>query len=303
MKVPFLRALRHAFPNARVTWLTAGGCVYAEALAPLAQPFIDEVIAHTGIGGQWRQILRRPLKGRAFDIVIDTQRRVKTTLILRRIRHRVFISGAADFRFSDRKPSRPYVKKRRMVDAMLDLVTVAGGRKAELDTRPMTDALNDLAAEALLPAPDAAYIGLAPGAGGAHKRWLLENFIAVARALQEKGQVPVFLLGPAEHTLREAIAAALPGIYLPNLTHPLLTIALARRLKAAVANDSGTGHMLAAADVPLVSLFGPTDPSKFAPYVKRGIVLAAQDFASDSARADNMEAIPVAAVLQALESL
>ena len=36
---------------------------------------------------------------------------------------------------------------------------------------------------------------------------------------------------------------------------PLLTIALGQRLAAAVANDSGAGHLLAASGCPIVSLF------------------------------------------------
>ena len=41
-----------------------------------------------------------------------------------------------------------------------------------------------------------------------------------------------------------------------------VTIALAKRLTLAVANDAGVGHMLAAANCPLVSLFGPTPPDQ-----------------------------------------
>jgi ADP-heptose:LPS heptosyltransferase len=76
----------------------------------------------------------------------------------------------------------------------------------------------------------------------------------------------------------------------------MLTIALGRRMTAAVANDSGTGHMLAAADIPLVSLFGPTPARKFAPGATRLTVVQAQDFGADS-----MDAIPTAAVEAALQ--
>jgi ADP-heptose:LPS heptosyltransferase len=49
--------------------------------------------------------------------------------------------------------------------------------------------------------------------------------------------------------------------------------------------------MLAAGDTPLVSLFGPTAPEKFAPTARRLTVLRAQDFAGAT-----MDAIPVEAV-------
>jgi ADP-heptose:LPS heptosyltransferase len=75
-------------------------------------------------------------------------------------------------------------------------------------------------------------------------------------------------------------------------------MALAKRLTLAVANDSGTSHMLAAVDTPLVSLFGPTPAAKFAPLVSRRNMLTAQQFGSD-----RMSAIPVEAVESALTGL
>jgi ADP-heptose:LPS heptosyltransferase len=77
---------------------------------------------------------------------------------------------------------------------------------------------------------------------------------------------------------------------------PPLTIALARRLVAAVANDSGTGHMLAAAGVPLISLFGPTAPEKFAPYSNTLTVIRAQAYGGEQ-----MAAIPLDPVADAVE--
>ena len=44
MKLPFLRAVRHAWPRARVTWLAGKGrSVFAHDLAPLARGLIDEI--------------------------------------------------------------------------------------------------------------------------------------------------------------------------------------------------------------------------------------------------------------------
>ena len=69
----------------------------------------------------------------------------------------------------------------------------------------------------------------------------------------------------------------------------------ADRLAAAVANDSGTGHLIAAAGTKLVSLFGPTRAAKFAPAAPRLEIVAAQDFGGEA-----MEAIPLDAVDAAL---
>ena len=51
--------------------------------------------------------------------------------------------------------------------------------------------------------------------------------------------------------------------------------------RRAVANDAGVSHMLGAADIPLLTLYGPTDFSeKFRPRVTHGRVLRASDYGS-----------------------
>jgi ADP-heptose:LPS heptosyltransferase len=301
MKLPFVRALRAAFPAARITWMAGKGhSVYAGSLAPLVVGLVDEVLDQAGIGSKLAELVgRRPLAGRSFDLVIDTQRRVLTTLILRRIRHRRFLSAAGNFILSDGRPPWGWRKSAAMVGQLRALVDLAAGfpvtAAAPLPDDPATETL----AETLLPA-GARYVGFAPGAGGRHKCWPLDRFLAVAGEL---AAVPVFLLGPNETAWAEPIRAALPNALLPlqqaeGRATPLLTIALARRLAAAVANDSGTGHMLAAADVALVSLFGPTPPEKFAPAATKMAIIRAQDWGGEA-----MELIPIRAVVGALEKL
>ena len=61
---------------------------------------------------------------------------------------------------------------------------------------------------------------------------------------------------------------------------------------------AGTGHMLAAGGAPLVSLFGPTSPAKFAPLAERLTVICAQEFGGS-----DMASIPVRAVAKAVEGM
>ena len=52
---------------------------------------------------------------------------------------------------------------------------------------------------------------------------------------------------------------------------PALVTALASRLDQAVTIDNGVMHMMGLAEIPMIVLFGPTNPEKFAPknnYVK-----------------------------------
>jgi ADP-heptose:LPS heptosyltransferase len=303
MKLPFVRALRQTWPQARITWLAGKGrTVYAGTLAPLVRDCLDEVIEEAGIGTEARELLRRPLPERRFDLVIDTQRRVLTTLILRRIRTGSFVSGAAGFLLSSRKPPSGAGKPPSMIGQLFALLSVAAGRPVT----PVFDLALDSAwtsrAAALLP-DGKRYVGIAPGAGGAHKRWPLERFAALARGQIAAGRAAVFLLGPDEESWLPALRDAVPAAHFPlqaeaGAASPLLTIALAQRLAAAIANDSGTGHLVAASGCPLVSLFGPTRAAKFAPASRRLEIVAAQDFGADA-----MAAIPLEAVGAAVERL
>ena len=119
--------------------------------------------------------------------------------------------------------------------------------------------------------------------------------------------MPVFLIGPQERELLERLRAAVPSALFPEATPPdpaldlarlEFAVALCHRLSAAVANDSGIGHLLGAVGTPLVSLFGPTDAARWAPFTSAGIVLRAQEFGGEA-----MDAIPVEPVLRALQRL
>ena len=320
VKLPFVRALRNAYPEARITWLAGKGIsAYAHGLAPLVRGLVDEVVEEAGVGRNWHELTRpalagTPLAGRRFDLVIDTQRRVGTTLLLRRIPHGCFISGAGDYLLSDRRPPRPRRKASSLARRLLALLELASGRPADIAGAPPPDREADGLATRLLP-EGKVYVGLAPGAAADQRRWPLERYLQLAEAQVASGRTPVFFLGPEEGRWAMPVREAIPEAMLPLQAEavaplgpsPLVTVALARRLAAAVANDAGIGHMLAAAGCPLVSLFGPTPPEKSAPLVAAGRVLRAHDFEAEhlagQQAGDAMERIPVAAVSEAVESL
>ena len=307
LKLPFVRGLRDAWPGARITWVAGRETsVYAGLLAPVVEGLLDEVIENAGIGLRPGEILRRPLGGRRFDLVIDSQRVFWASLVLRRIPHKAFISPAAGFFLSSRQPEKGYRRPKSMQRQLLDLLELASGRvfptPRTLDI-PLGGAVEREAAELLPDGP--VYVGLAPGSGGPPKCWPLGNFIKVAKAQAAKGRTPVFFLGPKETGWLEEIKSAVPKARFPEQEagigdarpfNPMLPIALAGRLAASVANDSGIGHMLALGGQPLVSLFGRTAPEKFMPMSPALSIIKAQDFGGRE-----MAAIPVAAVAEALE--
>ena len=109
LKLPFVRGLRTAFPDARITWLAGRETsVYADLMSGAVEGLLDEIIENGGVGlSPWELLkghAKGPLAGRRFDLIIDTQRIFWTSLSVKRIPHGVFISPAARFLLSSRKP-------------------------------------------------------------------------------------------------------------------------------------------------------------------------------------------------------
>ena len=102
------------------------------------------------------------------------------------------------------------------------------------------------------------YALLAPG-GAPHrpeKRWPPANFAALADWLVRQGITPLLIGTEAESDVIQAVAAACPRARnLMGRTGLLDIAALARGARAAVGNDTGPMHLMAAAGAPSVALF------------------------------------------------
>lgn len=309
IKLPFIRALRNAFPAAQIHWITSNGPTgYAGALRDATKTMIDVIHEQPG----WSALHEgrdEPLPVITvstppfFDLLIDTRNRWREALRAQTIPHRLFLAPALRFMLSNKRPgffeTFLHMRPPHLVDRLLQMVELAAGfRPASTGALPVREDIMN-AARKMLP-EGKTYIGFAPGAGYAIKIWPRWKFEKLAQVQTEKGRVPVFILGPQEKAMFDILSIEMPEAKFPlqdieawgdTLSNGMLTLdhtlAIARCLNIAVANDSGVGHMLAAADCSLISLFGPTSPQKLAPRVSRGRILRAQDFGSPQ-----MKAIP-----------
>jgi heptosyltransferase-1 len=126
-----------------------------------------------------------------------------------------------------------------------------------------------------------------PGAGWGAKCWPAERYAEVVRALAVHGLRSIVNFGPGEEDLARAVGAVAPPssgpgwagqgggvpVAVANSSPVSELIALTRRARLFVGGDTGPMHLAAALDVPLVALFGPTDPARNGPYSRRAIVL------------------------------
>lgn len=114
------------------------------------------------------------------------------------------------------------------------------------------------------------YALLVPGTIWETKHWHVEGFKEVAVALLQEGFEVALAGTPRDAERCRAIAAASPRIHdLCGQTAVADLVELVRGASICVTNDSGSMHLAAALNRPVVSVFGPTDPVRIGPY-RRG---------------------------------
>jgi ADP-heptose:LPS heptosyltransferase len=147
------------------------------------------------------------------------------------------------------------------------------------------------------------FVLLVPGSSPRHpeKRWPVERFAALARALDVAGHVPVVVGTAPEAPLAAAILDACPAaVDLVGRTDLGLLAALAQRASLTVGNDSGVCHLAAAADCPVIVLFaGGTDPARCSPRGRLVRIFAEPDPAGLAAQTVIAEAAAILRVPKA----
>jgi len=148
---------------------------------------------------------------------------------------------------------------------------------------------------------------LNPGAGWGAKRWPVERYGEVARGLADRGVRSILNYGPGEEELARTAESASRGtseVMSCSLTE---LIALTRRARLFIGGDTGPLHLAAALRVPVVAIYGPTDPARNGPYGTQSIVLRSSQSLTTYARHtepdEGMLAIGSDTVVAAADSL
>lgn len=115
------------------------------------------------------------------------------------------------------------------------------------------------------------YVVLAPGSRAEKKRWREDGFAQVADELIRKYQAPVIFAGDeGDREIIERIRAMMKETAFDfsgqlNLVQFGCLIAKAR---LAITNDSASMHLASYLGVPVLTIFGPTDPTTCGPWSK-----------------------------------
>ena len=112
-------------------------------------------------------------------------------------------------------------------------------------------------------------IGMHVSGGRAIKQWPEERFRDVAQALvRDRGAAIVLTGTPGERAQVDVVRGALPADRVLDLSAgaDLLTVAaVLERLDVMITGDTGPMHLAHAVGTPIVAIFGPSDPARYAP--------------------------------------
>jgi heptosyltransferase-2 len=132
--------------------------------------------------------------------------------------------------------------------------------------------------------PSALRIAIGAGASyGSAKCWPPSRFAGVANRLQDETDADVILFGTAaEVNVSTAISAEMrrPPIDLTGKTAIADLPGLLSQCHLFIGNDSGAMHVAAAVGLPVVAVFGPTDPFGTAPVTQRSSIVQQKPYCS-----------------------
>ena len=284
LKLPLLKCLRQIFPNAQITWLAGkGNSIFRTELSSIASGLIDNIYEED-FGSNILDLFKKNKFG-TYDIVLDTQKRFLTTLILQKIKTKIFVSSCANYLFSDLIPENP--DEKNISQHLVNLSEVLSPSKVKFSN--LNNKVNNNK------------IAICPGASVIWKRWAFENFIDIAEHLIRGNLLPVFILGPKETDLERNLIREFGGkIKIFKSNNPMETIKIVKNCKAGISNDTGCGHLISSTGTPTLTLFGPTDSEKFSPI---GNPLHVSISSQKTFKSKNINAIPVNLVLRKLKTM
>ena len=129
------------------------------------------------------------------------------------------------------------------------------------------------------------FVIMNPGAGWGAKQWPPERYGYVSKRLfEEEGLKSLVNFGPGEQELVRAVEAASGGAAEGLACSLTQLIAMTRRAELFIGGDTGPMHLAAALEIPVVALFGPTNPARNGPFGTHNIVLRSPSSPTTHAR-------------------
>ncbi|HWY40602.1 MAG TPA: lipopolysaccharide heptosyltransferase II [Chthoniobacterales bacterium] len=254
MSVPAVRAIKKGRPDAHVSVLVP------EKIASMWKliPEVDEVLSLPGKSPFTAMgLVRRQPR---FDVAILFPNSLRSALEVLFVPRKVGYRGHARAWLLNqivRELRRPGPPEHHA----LRFLRIAGDCGAEVDLNATIKLTGAIASSKV---KGRTALGLCPGAEyGPAKRWLPERFAEVAESVSNGSNAKWILLGTQnDKAAGETIAAKLGDKCVNRIGQTTLDelISELRECRALLTNDTGTMHLAALLGVPVVAIFGSTEP-------------------------------------------
>lgn len=285
MVLPAIADLRASLPQAEIHLVV--GC-WNEEIARAIRG-VDAVItiepgwlARSGSGQSFPSLLRAAAGWRSsrYDVALNFEPDVRSNLMLAATRarwtagYRSGGGGAVLDQALDYQPTEHTSDNARRLVASVFGPPPARHDGASLLAIP---GANQQEAERILTGARQPLIAMHVPGGRAVKQWEPDRFAHVARALAAAhGATIVLTGGPEDRQLVDWVRQAIPdGLAIDaSRASGLLTVAaLLQRSDLLITGDTGPMHLAAAIGTPIVAVFGPSDPRRYAPRGKHDRVI------------------------------
>jgi lipopolysaccharide heptosyltransferase II len=272
MSVTAVRAIKTGRPDAHVTIAAPAKIAPVWKLVPEVDAILP--LASNSLLSAVRSIRDQP----AFDVAIlfPNSLRVALETWLSGVNRRVGYRGhSRNWLLNQVIPERPPPRRLEHQSARyLRIAQICGGGNSHQPTSNIRMAASD-ERSAINYQP--LQIGLSPGAEyGPAKRWLPERFAEAAAKVAAQTPVQWVLFGtPKDAEIGEQIATSLGDSCVNRIgqtTLDQLILAL-RDCRLLLTNDTGTMHLASLLGVPVVAIFGSTEPGLTGPLGDRHIIL------------------------------
>jgi len=287
--LPALHALRQHLPDAHIGWVAHPG----PANLLEGHPELDELILlprrPSQYGGlQGFRHLVRTLRSDApgWDYALDLQGLTKSGLV-------ALFSNATErvgFTGKNSRELNPLFINHRIPTPNPQVI------RKNIELLAPLGVPSNVPAKAVLPCTDedrgylrrwAANSGIVgekflvidPFAGWETKLWPVNHWVETAALLRDKmGLRALVFHGPEERTRAAQLAAKIPGAVLPPETTLRQYVALLNQCAGAmIAADTGPMHIAASQRIPVVALYGPSDPGRNSPVFEGAKFVTLQD--------------------------
>ncbi len=291
MLSPFLRSLRIQYPNSHITLLTS------PKAAPILehQSLVDEVVTvrvpwsehysrlrkYNPFSSLWFELLGKlkSLRLREMDLAFAARADIRDNFILwfLQVKRRVgYGFGGGGYFLTDRVV--PDVQHPHFSNRWLRLLSAVGKIPLVSEPRVQVTSEEGRAAESLLAERGICrgdiLVGVHPGARSTVRQWGEENFRKVVKQLRKEFPIKTIWFRDPGQT----------GVEIDDIQDIFVSLPLRQfmgvlaQCQMLICNDSGPMHIATALEVPVVAVFGPTEPAWFGPLGEQNRVVIQPGF-------------------------